>query len=59
MVPKLDIYDIIIKKYSYYGPRVISVKDTKTRPWRVSRLYGTSGAIGRGVAELRRLRSKT
>ena len=42
-----------------YGPRIISVKDTKTRPRRVSGLYGTSGTIGRGVAELRGLRSGT
>ena len=45
--------------YVCYGPRIISVKDTKTRPWRVSGLYRTSGAIRRGVAELRGLRSKT
>jgi hypothetical protein len=42
-----------------YGPRVISVKDTETRPRRVSGLYGTSGTIGRGVAELRGSRSRT
>ena len=43
----------------YYGPSVISVENTKTRPRRASGLYGTSGAIGRGVAELRGTRSGT
>ena len=43
----------------YYRPRIISVKDTKTRPWRVSGLYRTSRTIGRGVAESRGLRSGT
>ena len=44
---------------TYYGPSIISVENTKTRPRRASGLYRTSGAIGRGVAELRRLRSGT
>ena len=42
-----------------YGPSVISVENTKTRPRRASGLYRTSGAIGRGVAESRRSRGGT
>ena len=36
-----------------YGPSVISVTVTKGGHPRDSRLYGTSGTMGRGVAELR------
>ena len=37
-----------------YEPSVISVTVTKGGHPRGSRLYGTSGTIGRGVAELRK-----
>ena len=40
--------------YAYYGPSVISVTITKGGHPRGSRLYGTSGTIGREVAELYR-----
>ena len=36
-----------------YGPSVISVTATKGGHPRSSRLYGTSGTMGRGVAESR------
>ena len=37
-----------------YGPNVISVTVTKGGHLRGSRLYGTSGTMGRGVTELYR-----
>ena len=37
-----------------YGPSVISVTVTKGEHPRGNRLYGTSGTIGRGVAESRK-----
>ena len=44
---------------TYYGPSIISVENTKTRPRRASGLYKTSRAIERGVAKSRRLYSRT
>ena len=38
--------------FGYYGLSVISVTVTKGEHLRGSGLYGTSGTIGRGVAEL-------
>ena len=56
------IYFIKIKQYTniqnsyyilyYYGPSVISVTVTKGGHLRGSRLYGTSGTIGRGVSRV-------